>query len=653
MSLELLGKRLGNYMLVSELGSGTYGSVYLGKHALLENRPLVAVKVLHASLRTETERERFLREARLLDALKHPNILPVYDAGEEEGTPFFVVAYAPGGSLRDLLLRQPGSPLSLKDAIRWLDQIGRALQFAHDHHIVHRDLKPENILFTAEDEALLSDFSIATKTLHTHISTHLGTPPYMAPEQFMGQVSKKSDQYALGCMAYEMLTGQRPFPGLDVYSAGYMHVHEQPLAPSQLNPAIPPMIERAILKTMAKDRHNRYETLDLFIHDLHHGLQRAGTRTLVTSKPVITQQNIQNVSLTWTASTEGDIRSSPAVSQGMIYVGSWDHHVYAFDAFDGGQYWKTPTRSFISSKPVVQQDLVYVGSADHNLYALHAATGEIRWSFLTRSFITSSPVVMNNTIYIGSWDYYLYAVDASSGSLRWSVITGDAIVASPVITNGMIYVGVRDGKLYAFEAATGRLRWVVSTEGNITATPAVTDGVVYVGSWDGKLYAFDALVGRKIWSITTKGSVGSSPVVVGGAVYIGSDDGRLYALEVTGGRLLWSVATKGPISAQPVVQSGMVYAGSGDGKVYAFDAVSGRQLWHAATGGAITDSPVVMEDVIYVGSEDGKLYAFRLMSAEEGTLTSEHVMSPCKMRPYRKHSLKHLPPDSRAMRRTE
>ncbi len=643
MSLELLGKRLGNYILVSELGSGTYGNVYLGKHILLEHRPLVAVKVLHASLRTETERKRFLREARLLDELKHPYILPVYDAGEEEGTPFFVVAYAPGGSLRDRFLRRPGSPFSLKDAVRWLDQIGSALQFAHDHHIVHRDLKPENILFTSEDEALLSDFSIATETLHTHLSTRLGTPPYMAPEQFMGQVSKKSDQYALGCMAYEMLTGQRPFPGLDVYSAGYMHVHEQPLAPGQLNPAIPPMIEQAILKTMAKDRHDRYETLDLFIRDLHRGLQQARTPSLVISKPVITQQNIQNVSLAWSAATEGGIRSSPAVSQGIVYVGSWDHHIYAFDAFDGEQRWKTPTGSFISSTPVVWRDLVYVGSADHSLYALQAMTGEIRWSFPTRSFITSSPIVMNDTIYIGSWDYYLYAIDASNGSLRWSVITGDAIVASPIITNGMIYVGVRDGKLYAFEATAGRLRWVVSTEGNITSTPAVADGAVYVGSWDGKLYAFDALVGRKIWSIATKGSVGSSPVVAGGAVYIGSDDGRLYALEVSDGHLLWSVATKGPISAKPVVQSGVVYAGSGDGKIYAFDAVKGRLLWHGATGGAITDSPVVMGDMIYVGSEDGKLYAFRLMSAGEEMHEPQQVMSLCKVRPYHKHSLKPLP----------
>src|SRR5262249_35760883 len=153
------------------------------------------------------------QEAQVLKKLNHPHILPIITAGVQENVAYIVTEYASGGSLRDRIKQQAGQPLPLAEVLSVLTQIGQALSYAHQQHVVHRDLKPANILFNAQGEALLADFGIATvlTTTETQQVDRVGTPAYMAPEQFEGMVSTKSDQYALGCVAYELLTGRKPF----------------------------------------------------------------------------------------------------------------------------------------------------------------------------------------------------------------------------------------------------------------------------------------------------------------------------------------------------------------------------------------------------------------------------------------------------------
>jgi serine/threonine protein kinase/uncharacterized membrane protein len=156
-------------------------------------------------------------------------------------------------------------PLPASLTILW--QIGQALQHAHNLQIIHRDLKPENILFNAQRNALLADFGISTVLATAsvlEIDTS-GTPAYMAPEQYRGMVSKESDQYALGCIAYELVTGQKPFTAADFIAMGFKHATEMPIAPRQLNPDIPEPIEQAILKALAKEREARYPDVAQFI----------------------------------------------------------------------------------------------------------------------------------------------------------------------------------------------------------------------------------------------------------------------------------------------------------------------------------------------------------------------------------------------------
>jgi serine/threonine protein kinase len=202
---DLIGKEIGNYRLVKEIASGSYGTVYQAQHIIFDERPLVALKLLYTAFRSPKDRAQFIQEAQVLNKLKHPHILRILDAGFHNSVPYLVTDYASGGSLRERLDRQAGKPLPVEEALTILTQIGQALHAAHQQTIVHRDLKPENILFNEKGEALLADFGLAVilSTKRTKEIGRGGTPAYMAPEQFEGMISTKSDQYALGCIAYE------------------------------------------------------------------------------------------------------------------------------------------------------------------------------------------------------------------------------------------------------------------------------------------------------------------------------------------------------------------------------------------------------------------------------------------------------------------
>jgi serine/threonine protein kinase len=261
---------IGSYRLVAKLGTGAFGQVYLAQHAILTNRT-VAIKLMHLEhLSSPAAIIQFITEAQILEKLKHPHILPIINIDIFEGIPYLVTEFASKGSLRDCLQHYPQHYLSLEEAISILSQIGEALQYAHQQNIVHRDIKPENILFNEKGEALLADFGIATTLATASIkqTTVTGTMAYMAPEQFHELVCKESDQYALGCIAYELFTGHMPFVASSPAALITKCLMEQPVAPRQYNPQLPGYIEQAILKAMAKERTDRYPDISRFIKAL-------------------------------------------------------------------------------------------------------------------------------------------------------------------------------------------------------------------------------------------------------------------------------------------------------------------------------------------------------------------------------------------------
>ena len=258
---------IGNYRIISELGQGACGRVYLAQHTVLEKR-VAALKLMHnVPLHEHQEKTLFLQESHMLEVLRHPYILPIVDAGINEGLPYIVTEYAPNGSLRQLLNQHINQPLSQEKALSILAQIGSALHYAHEQQVVHRDLKPENILFNAQGNALIADFGLAITlaSMSMHVSTQAGTPAYMAPEQVQGVVSREGDQYALGCIAYELFTGHHLFTAPNIAVMMFNHLYTVPVPPSEHNPDIAPHIEEAILKALAKDRHDRHANIAAFL----------------------------------------------------------------------------------------------------------------------------------------------------------------------------------------------------------------------------------------------------------------------------------------------------------------------------------------------------------------------------------------------------
>ena len=260
-----IAKQFGNYRLVRHLGRGAFSDVYLGIHVHLKTP--AAIKLLHTEL-TSSDVEKFRNEARTIARLEHPHIVRVLDFGIEDHTPFFVMVYAPNGTLRQRHAK--GSILSLATIVSYVTQIAGALQFAHNQKFIHRDIKPENMLLGGHNEVLLSDFGfvqIAQSSISQSTKEMAGTIPYMAPEQFHGKPRFASDQYSLGIVVYEWLTGDRPFQG-SVLEIATQHMINPPPPVRVKNPAVPPEVEEVLLTTLAKEPQQRFATVQAFANAL-------------------------------------------------------------------------------------------------------------------------------------------------------------------------------------------------------------------------------------------------------------------------------------------------------------------------------------------------------------------------------------------------
>jgi outer membrane protein assembly factor BamB len=325
--------------------------------------------------------------------------------------------------------------------------------------------------------------------------------------------------------------------------------------------------------------------------------------------------------LLWNYTTQGRVGSSPAVANGIVYVGSQDNNLYAFNASTGANLWtynSSEPGSWVSSSPAVADGVVYIGGLRTKVQALDALTGTLLWNytvpggFTSRIEVSSSPAVKNGVVYICSYDGNIYAFDAINGTLFWkynAYSEWGGPFSSPSVANGTVYFGSRDNNLNALDAETGTPIWHYTTGGWVDSSPAVANGVVYFGSQDHNLYAIDEATGALKWDYTTGGVVSSSPAVADGTVYFGSMDNNVYALDAATGLARWQFTTASNVTSSPAVADGVVYVGSYDKNLYAIDAATGALLWNFTTGDGIKSSPAVADGTVYIGSRDGNLYA--------------------------------------------
>ena len=251
------------YELGPEIGRGGMAEVFLARDRLLDRD--VAVKVLSPGFATDpTFIARFRREAQSAASLNHPNIVAVYDWGEDGGNYFIVMEYVAGRTLREVLREYTRLPAL--EAARIAAEIADALSFAHRNGVVHRDIKPGNVLLTPTGQVKVTDFGIARAEQNddlTKTGSVMGTATYFSPEQAQGlDLDGRADVYALGVVLYEMLTGVAPFIADNPVSVAYKHVREEPVPPSRVNPGVPDAMDLAVLTAMAKDPDRRYQSAD-------------------------------------------------------------------------------------------------------------------------------------------------------------------------------------------------------------------------------------------------------------------------------------------------------------------------------------------------------------------------------------------------------
>jgi eukaryotic-like serine/threonine-protein kinase len=257
------GTVIGPYLVQDRIGQGASAIVHRGWHDDLQRT--VAMKFLPL-LHQPLAKSRFVREARALRRLDHPNIVEVLDTGEYEGTPFMVFDFIPAGSLADQMGLQP---LTSAEAMAVLNGIAKGLDHAHKHGIIHRDVKPANVLLNSSGAPVIADFGLARlleQPSATATGMFAGTPAYMSPEQAEGgEIGPRADQYSLAAMAYELLTGQVPFPGDTVSEVLTALLTREPVPPSTVRSGLSPEVDKAILRGLSKKPENRWPTCQALV----------------------------------------------------------------------------------------------------------------------------------------------------------------------------------------------------------------------------------------------------------------------------------------------------------------------------------------------------------------------------------------------------
>lgn len=541
----------------------------------------------------------FEREANILATLSHPGIVRVYDYFSEGDRNYIVMEYVTGKNLERVLAETAGFLPEAK-VVQWAIQICEVLNYLHSHEpqpIIFRDLKPSNIMLEDRGDIRLVDFGIAKVFQSGQQGTMIGTEGYTPPEQYRGIAEPRVDVYALGATMHHLLSKQDP------QLEPPFSFHERPI--HEKNPLVSRDLVEIIDRSLDYEINNRFGSAAEMLRAL---MSLSSARGLGTATFGTTTFVSSDVLPLWRFACEDEIRSTPAVSGGIVYIGVYDNNLYAINADDGQFLWKYATEGGIGSSPCVYEGRVFFGSADRMMYAIGADSGRILWTCPTQGSVWSSPRAAFDHVFFGSDDRFLYAVSVHSGRVAWKFEADGKVRSSPAVGSNAIYVGCEGGMVYSV-GINGEAGWRFRARRPVTSSPAVTGDMVYVGCHDEHVYGLDIRSGWMSWRYRTGGPVISSPIVSAGLVLVGSVDGYFYALDAERDRLVWRYGTDGQVTSSSDVTEDAVYFGSTDGAVYCLDIKTGDLRWRFQTDGPVTSSPKVVDDIVYVGSSDRYLYA--------------------------------------------
>jgi len=596
---DQVGQRLGNYQLIRLIGSGGFAQVYLAEHVYLGTQ--AAIKVLDMQLTGNTV-EWFLSEARTIARLVHPHIVRVLEFGVEDQIPFLVLDYAPHGSLRQL--HADGPPFPLSTIITYVKQVAEALQYAHDEKLIHRDVKPENMLLGRRNEVLLSDFGlalIAKSTQFQSLQNVAGTLAYMAPEQMQGKPRQASDQYALGVVVYEWLTGDVPFTGsfTEVLS---QHLAATPPSLREKIPTVSPAIEQVVMRALEKDPNERFARVEEFAAALEQASlsqalssQQASTpRVLPIDGPLASpglptqirsKDPVESVSARPPANAApgeqtaqvGTLRCSYRGHQTAVHSLSWSPdgtRILSTGDEKIVHVWNATTGSTISLyQDAADAVRVVAWSSDGSLIATAGADAFIRvWDVVTNRLLITYRGHGGDSINAMAWSpqQHLLASAGNDGLIHvWDATTGQPIT---------IYRGHAGGILSLAWSFDGR---------NIVS-----------GGADSSVQVWQALTGRNL--STYRGQIGKvvstawSPIVPpspsgidppadvrnGSRIACGREDGTVQMWDMSMDREVLTYRYAAPIQVMAWSPNGRRFAyASADKTVQVWDTITNQKLF--------------------------------------------------------------------------
>jgi outer membrane protein assembly factor BamB/tRNA A-37 threonylcarbamoyl transferase component Bud32 len=619
------------YRILGIIGMGGMGAVYQARDLHFANvTKLCAVKEMinlaqDQQLREHTIRN-FEREAEILATLSHPAIPQIYDYFSFGDRAYLVLEFIQGRDL-EALLNGTDKFLPVEQVRQWAIEICDVLNYLHNHEpepIVFRDMKPSNVMIDHHKRVRLIDFGIAKTFQMGQPGTMIGTEGYSPPEQYKGLASPAADLYALGATLHHLLT--RRDPRLEPPFS----FDQRPIR--QFNPEVPEEFVAVVLRALSYKPEDRYSTAAAMKQSLEaigspggyavmpitdsaeiaadSGGSVPGSPARGAPMPVLATEGGDNVLPIWSFQVEDAVRSTPLVSNGILYVGAYDNNLWALDAKDGSLLWKFATEGGIGSSPAYGGGTVYIGSADYRLYAVDARSGKRKWMFKAEGKIFTRPHLALGLVFFGSDDGKLYALKPGPASARemWAYNAMLPIRSSPVVEGDSLFFGTDGGEFFCLDVS-GELRWRFQTRRRIMSTPLARDGIIYIGSDDWYVYALDMSQGYPVWRFRTKGQVISSPAHFDNRVYFGSADGFVYALDALSGREVWKYEVGSSVTSSPHIHLDSLYVGAVDGALYCLHARTGDLLWRFQSQGPILSSPYVVDDIVYVGSDDQRIYA--------------------------------------------
>jgi len=601
------GSTLANrYLIQGVVGVGGMGAVYRARDLHFPNvTKLVAVKEMvnmaPDPLVRKTIVRNFEREANILATLDHRAIPRIYDYFTINERSYLIIEFVNGKDLEALISDTPEF-LQEERAVGWAVELCEVLEYLHNHKpepIVFRDMKPSNVMVNHLDHIVLVDFGIAKHFQAGERGTMIGTEGYSPPEQYRGEASPLADIYSLGATLHHTLT--RRDPRLEPpFSFG-----ERPIR--KINPAVSSELESVIYTALQYDPANRYQS----IAEMKSALLGAAKNTGILIKmpsPSSKSSGGESAQPVWTFRCEDEVRGSPLVHEGAVYVGSYDNNLYALSAKRGEFLWKYPTDGGIVSKPLYYENCLYFGSEDHRLHVIYSRNGRVNWTYYTNGPIRSSPFIAEAHVFIGSDDARLHAVNTITGRRAWQVEVGSPVRSTAVVENEFVYFGTQDGELMCLDFS-GVVKWRFKAKRSITSSPVISKGVVYFSSLDGTLYALDAKTGWVIWRYRLgKGSI-STPCIMENLIYVGAIDGCMYCIDSVSLKEVWKFSTDHQVTGSPVVYKDSLYFGSVDTHFYCLENRTGRLRWKFKTQGPITGTPAIGSDIVYFGSTDHHVYA--------------------------------------------